>query len=100
MPPDDGTISVGFSNAKGETMSGTEQGNLQVALTAMANEAGAAAGRRLSAADQLSADSQRMWSIAMVSPTVMSAHGMRIASEAGSGRTRIEANSPADQQTA
>lgn len=100
MPPDDGTVQLGFSNAKGEQMSQTEQGNLTVALTAMANEAGAAAGRRLSAADQLSADSQRMWSIAMVSPTVMAAHGMRIASEAGSGRTRIEANSPAEQQTA
>lgn len=99
MPPDDGTVQLGFSNVKGEQMSQTEQGNLTVALTAMANEAGAAAGRRLSAADQLSADSQRMWSIAMVSPTVMAAHGMRIASEAGSGRTRIEANSPAEQQT-
>jgi hypothetical protein len=99
MPPDDGTVQFGFSNQKGETMSQTEQGNLTVALTAMANEAGAAAGRRLAAADQLSSDSQRMWSIAMVSPTVMSAHGMRIAAESGHGRTRIESNSPADSQT-
>jgi hypothetical protein len=40
-----------------------------------------------------------MWAIAMTSPTVMAAQGMKIASEAGSGRSRIEANSPAGAQT-
>ena len=80
-------------------MTAAESNNMSVALTAMAQEFGAAAGRRVNQADQLSADSQRMWSIAMTSPTVMAAHGMRIASEAGSGRSRVEANSPAASQT-
>ena len=82
-----------------------EGGNLQVALTSMANgmagasailaqEFGAAAGRRTASADQLSQDSQRMWSIAMTTPTVTAAHGMRIAAESGSGRTRSETNAP------
>lgn len=96
MPPDDGTVSV---PVEGEENVAVSEGNLTVALTAMANEAGAASGRRLASADQLSGDSQRMWSIAMTSPTVMAAHGMRIASEAGSGRSRIEANTPAGTQT-
>lgn len=76
-----------------------ESNNMSVALTAMAQEFGASAGRRVNAADQLSADSQRMWSIAMTSPTVMAAHGMRIASESGHGRTRVEANTPSGSQT-
>lgn len=76
-----------------------EPGNMAVAMTALANEFGGSAARRSNAADQLAADSQRMWSIAMTSPTVMAAHGMRIASEAGSGRTRVEANTPAASQT-
>jgi hypothetical protein len=76
-----------------------EENNMSVALTAMAQEFGAAAGRRVNAADQLSSDSQRMWSIAMTSPTVMAAHGMRIASEAGAGRTRVESNTPVSSQT-
>ena len=100
MPPDDGVVSVpvSVSPSEEESMPDTDQANLTVALTAMANEAASASGRRLSAADQLSADSQRMWSIAMTSPTVMAAHGMRVASEAGSGRTRVEANTPANSQ--
>lgn len=80
--------------------------NAQVAFTAMANgmaNAGslanqgfaASAHRRTDAADQLASDSQRMWSVAMTSPTVMAAHGMRVANEAGSGRTRAESNRPA-----
>jgi hypothetical protein len=72
----------------------SEPGNLGVAMTAMANGFGAAATRRNDAADQLASDSQRMWSIAMTSPTVMAAHGMRVATEAGSGRTRAETNAP------
>lgn len=76
-----------------------EENNMSVALTAMAQEFGAAAGRRVNSADQLSSDSQRMWSIAMTSPTVMAAHGMRIASEAGAGRTRVESNTPVSSQT-
>lgn len=76
----------------------TDAGNLTTALTAMANEFGAAAGRRTAAADQLAADSQRMWSIAMTSPTVSSALGFQTASEAGSGRARnIDATNAAMQ---
>lgn len=71
-----------------------EAGNLAVAMTVLANGAAAGANRRTDAADQLANDSQRMWSIAMTSPTVMAAHGMRVASEAGSGRTRAETNNP------
>ena len=72
-----------------------EPGNLAIAMTAMANEFGASAGRRSSRADQLSGDSQAMWSVALTSPTVMAAHGMRVAAEMGAGRTRLEANRPA-----
>lgn len=94
MSPSAGVLEIN----KGEKME-AEANNMSVALTAMAQEFGAAAGRRVNAADQLSSDSQRMWSIAMTSPTVMAAHGMRIASEAGSGRSRVEANSPVGTQT-
>jgi len=76
----------------------TEPGNLSVAMTILAQGAAAGANRRTDSADQLAGDSQRMWSIAMTSPTVMAAHGMRVASEAGAGRTRIESNTPAGQQ--
>jgi len=68
--------------------------NLSVALTAMANEFGASAARRTSAADQLASDSQRMWSIAMTTPTVNAALGYRTATESGAGRTRAETNNP------
>lgn len=82
-----------------------DDGNMNVALTAMANgmaslanEMNGAAARRMEAADQLANDSQRMWSIAMTTPTVTAAHAMRVASESGAGRTRVESNSPADSQ--
>ena len=71
-----------------------DPGNAQIALTAMASEFGAAAARRTSAADQLASDSQRMWSIAMTTPTANSALGLRVATESGSGRTRAETNAP------
>lgn len=74
----------------------TEPGNLSIAMTAMATEFGAAAARRVNASDQLSEDSQRMWTIAMTSPTTMAALGLRTALESGSGRTRVEANRPAE----
>lgn len=103
--PDDDTVEipVGSENSteEGSDSMATEapnlyeQGNLAVAMTGLGNEFGAAAARRVNSADQLSGDSQRMWSIAMTSPTVMAAHGMRMASEMGSGRTRSETNLPA-----
>ena len=83
----------------------SEPGNLSVAFTAMANGMGsssailsqafaASAHRRTDMADQLAADSGRMWSIAMTTPTVNAALGFRTATEAGSGRTRDEINPP------
>jgi hypothetical protein len=74
----------------------TESGNIIGAMSALAQGFGAAAVRRSDAADQLASDSQRMWSIAMTSPTVMAAHGMRVANESGAGRTRAETNAPAE----
>ena len=76
-----------------------EKGNMEVVLTGMGGEFGAATGRRVGRFDQIAADAASMWAIAMTSPTVMAAHGMKVASEAGSGRSRIEANSPAGSQT-
>ena len=58
-----------------------EESNLKLALTAMGNEFGAAAGRRTAAADQLALDSQRMWSIAMTTPTVLAGMGFRVAQQ-------------------
>lgn len=84
-----------------------EQGNMVAALTAMANGVGtadavlsrefaASAGRRVSRFDQLGADAAGMWSIAMTTPTVNAGLGFRTATESGSGRTRLEANRPAE----
>jgi len=47
---------------------------------------------------QLSADAASMWAVALTSPTVSSAMGFKTASESGSGRTRVEANTPASGQ--
>lgn len=69
-----------------------ESGNQCVAMTAMANgrsqaseamghEFAAASTARTRRADQLSGDSQAMWSIAMTSPTVNSAMGFRTATQ-------------------
>ena len=77
----------------------TDTGNMTVAMTAMANEFGASAARRTQRMDQLGADAAAMWSINMTTPSVMAAHGMRIAAESGAGRTRVEANTPATSQT-
>lgn len=88
-----------------------ETGNLSIAHTLMANSlAGASAilnggyaasaDRRTSRADQLSGDTQAMWASHLTTPTVMAAHGMRVASEAGSGRTRAETNLPASTSAA
>ena len=58
-----------------------EEKNLGVAMTAMGNEFGAAAARRVNAADQLASDSERMWSIAMTTPTVLAGMGFRVAQQ-------------------
>lgn len=76
-----------------------EPGNQCIAMTGMGNgmslanqtlsaEFSASAARRTQRADQLSGDAQAMWSIAMTSPTVSSAMGLRTAQESGSGAAR------------
>jgi hypothetical protein len=72
-----------------------EEGNLQVALTGMANGFAASSNLRTQRADQIGADAMAMWSINMTTPSVTSAHGMRVAGESGAGRTRAETNLPA-----
>lgn len=75
-----------------------EAGNLQVAMSGLAQGFTALFQLIANRAAQLSGDSQAMWAIAMTSPTVMAAHGMRVAGESGAGRTRVEANTPASSQ--
>ena len=58
-----------------------ETENLKIALTSLGNEFGAAAARRVASADQLSSDSQRMWSVHMTTPTVMAGLGFRVAQQ-------------------
>jgi len=71
-----------------------EGGNLQVALTAMANGTASASVRRTDRADQLGGDAAAMWSVAMTTPTQFAALAQRTIAEAGSGRTRAETNNP------
>ena len=103
MPDEEITLTGDENMANGASDSGfpqySELGNLQGAMSAMVQGFSAAANRRVDRADQLSGDSSAMWSVALTSPTVMAAQGMRVASDAGSGRTRIESNSPAGTQT-
>lgn len=73
-----------------------EENNLSIAMTAMGNEFGSAAARRVNRFDQLGADAAAMWSVAMTSPTVFAAQGARMMTESGSGRTRAETNLPAN----
>ncbi len=94
MTPEPLTIPVS-GTGEDEMSQVVEDGNLQIALTGMANEFGAAAGRRTTRSDQLSGDSQAMWTIAMTTPTTMAALGYRTALESGAGRTRAETNRPA-----
>jgi Tfp pilus assembly protein FimT len=96
--PDD-VLLIEHPNGDETVSNHTEQGNLTIAMTAMANSAAAANSRRVDRFDQLGADSAAMWGIAMTSPTFMAAQGQRLAQEAGSGRTRVEANTPAASQT-
>lgn len=56
-----------------------EQGNLTIALTAMAQEFGAAAAHRVRRFDQLGADAGAMWSVHLTSPTVMAGMGYQAA---------------------
>ena len=97
MPDDDGVIDIDLTGEQ-EDMAfpeTSEAGVMQVALSGLAGGFAAAAQRRTDRADQLGGDSQAMWSIAMTTPTFSNAQAMRVANEAGSGRTRAETNAPA-----
>jgi hypothetical protein len=89
---EDGTLELDHDGGQGVAVEHCEMGNLQVAMTAMANEFGASAARRTQRADQTAADASAMWSIAMTTPTVNAGLGFRTATESGSGRTRSEVN--------
>lgn len=69
-------------------------GNYTIAMTLMGNEAAQMVGLRGRRFDQLGADSASMWAVALTSPTVMAAQGIRMVTESGSGRTRAETNNP------
>ena len=71
-----------------------DDGLLNISLSGLATASAAATQRRTDAADQLSADSQRMWTIAMTTPTQFAALAHRTTAETGSGRTRAETNLP------
>lgn len=60
-----------------------ETGNLQVALTGMANEAGAASGIRIRRFDQLAADASSMWAVHLTTPTILAGMGFRVAQQSG-----------------
>tara|TARA_R100001244_G_scaffold107537_1_gene79685 strand:- start:116 stop:439 length:324 start_codon:yes stop_codon:yes gene_type:complete len=103
MTGDTVTLTVREGDKKMATNEGdfprySEMANVQGSMSILLQGNAAASVRRTDRADQISADSSAMWSIAMTSPTVMAAHGMKVASEMGSGRSRVEANSPASSQ--
>lgn len=56
-----------------------EPANATLALTALGNEFGAAAGSRVRRFDQSAADANAMWSVALVSPTVLAGMGYQAA---------------------
>ncbi len=73
-----------------------ELGAVQSLASNLIAEAQAAAQMRIRRADQLAMDSSSMWAVALTSPTISSAMGYRTAVESGAGRTRLEANRPAE----
>ena len=66
----------------------------QTIITGMSGEFAGAATMRTRRMDQLAEDASSMWSIAMTTPTVLAAKGIRTMDESGSGRTRAETNAP------
>lgn len=63
-------------------------------ITGLSGEFAGAAAMRVRRMDQLAEDAASMWSVAMTSPTVLAAQGIRTLTESGSGRTRAETNNP------
>jgi|GEM_PF-4029976 len=53
------------------------------AITGLSAEASACSGRRISRADQLQGDADRMWAVAMTTPTVLAGMGFRVAQQSG-----------------
>jgi len=76
----------------------TESGVMQAALSSLTGATATTGALIQTRAAQLSGDTQSMWAVALTSPTVASAHGMRVAYESGAGRTRTESNTPASTQ--
>ena len=76
-----------------------EAGSMELIATISAQQFASDTQRRTQRADQCGADASAMWAIALTSPTVSAALGFRAAQESGSGRSRVEANSPAATQT-
>lgn len=50
-------------------------------VSAMSVEAGAASSRRVIRADQLAADANSMWAVALTTPTVFAGMGFRVAQQ-------------------
>lgn len=63
-------------------------------LTGMSKSAAASVDRRIGSFDALATGATAMWQIALTSPTVFAAQGIRHLQESGAGRTRLEANRP------
>ena len=76
-----------------------ESGSMELIASISAQQFASDTQRRTQRADQLAGDAAAMWAVALTTPTTSSAMAQRIATEAGSGRTRIESNSPAGSQT-
>lgn len=77
----------------------SEAGNLGIAHSRMANTAAHVNEQSQMAHSAYMASLMPMWGIAMQSPNQMTALALRTAQEAGSGATRVNANTPASSQT-
>lgn len=53
------------------------------AITGLSAEVAAGSARRMARADQLQGDADRMWTVAMTTPTVMAGMGFRVAQQSG-----------------
>jgi hypothetical protein len=73
---------------------------VQMAHGNMVAEMQAGAATRIRRSDQLALDAASVFTGALVSPTVSAGLGYRVATEAGSGRTRAETNRPSETSAA
>ena len=80
--PDD-TLDIPIPG-EGEEMASVVDDSVHVAaVTGLSAEVAAASGRRISRADQLQGDADRMWDVHMTTPTVMAGLGFRVAQQSG-----------------